>query len=597
MTREGIRKGIVRTLKILSITVATVTTVLVVLLFVLNSSFLQDKLKDYSTFLLSEKLQTEVSIDSANVNIFTQEIRLQNVGIKDLQQRDMLHIERLSVSFEWMPLLRKEVHIASATIKGLQASIYKASPDTAANYQFLVDAFKKDKTQADTTQRASEPKKKLKLDVRRIEAEDVSVTYNNSKIALAKLSFKESSLSHLEARMNFSGLRFTNDNHLPRKNAGKPHRGAFDAGHTDMTANGQIDIRCYGKDTLAATLLHLDATDMAAGIHLKNLTANLTANKREADLKQVFIELPNTTLEFDRAHFVLPSKKEQRQLSYSTSVITGQVLLKDIAKPFAPVLSAFGIPLELKVTMSGDDNSMSFQDISVRTTDGKLKISAHGGIKDLRDKYKMNIRFDIARMTATSGTAKHIINQFPIKKFMMKQVQALGNIKYKGNIAILWRKEQFSGKLNTELGALDFDFYIDENNKYVVGKASTADLDLSRAFDVKNLGHIVSSADFSFDISKTRTAMMRKKKGGKLPIGKVSADIDEVSWKKLKFRHLNTTIESDGATAEGKVVMMGKYIDKLCSFSFTSTDSINSKLKVKPGLKFHSKTTLMRDSR
>jgi hypothetical protein len=617
----------IRILKILCITVIAVTALLTVLTLVLNSSTFQNRLTSYSTSMLSQRLQTEVSVDSVSVGLFTQRILLRGVSVKDQQQRDMLQLGELAVSLEWLPLLKKEIRISSLKINHLHACLYKPLPDSVANYQFLIDAFRKDKPQPDsalvTAEPTAEPKKKLQLDIKRLEIADVSLTYNESSVTLGQLQFSETLFgSHKGLLMNmkasferqtkkgpqqcragidvlkveekdrkgtlhFSGLHFANDNHLPRKNKGKPTRGAFDDGHMDITANGQIDVHYLDKDTLVATLAHLEATDKDAGIHLKEVTADIQANKREVNLRQVTIRLPQTTLQFAEGHLVLPSKKEGRSLSYHTSIITGRVLLKDISKPFAPVLSQFSIPLRLKTRLKGDADGMEFRNVSVSTVDNGLQIAANGRIRHLSNKYKMTVHFDVSKMTAKRGKPKLIIDQFPVKKFMMKQVEAVGDIRYQGSFDVLWKKELFRGDLFTELGALNFDVSLDEVGKYVFGTARTQDLDLGRAFDVDGLGRVICKADFRFDISKPRTAQMRKEKGGKLPIGEVKADIDEASWKKVKVRHVVSTIVSDGALANGDVIIKGKRVDLLCSFSFTSTESVKSKLKVKPGIKFH----------
>ena len=46
-------------------------------------------------------------------------------------------------------------------------------------------------------------------------------------------------------------------------------------------------------------------------------------------------------------------------------------------------------------------------------------------------------------------------------------------------------------------------------------------------------------------------------------------------------------ITSDGAVAEGNIAIKGRHTDLLCAFSYTSTDSVNGKLKIKPGIRFH----------
>ena len=168
----------------------------------------------------------------------------------------------------------------------------------------------------------------------------------------------------------------------------------------------------------------------------------------------------------------------------------------------------------------------------------------------------------------------------------MKQLHALGNISYNGHFDVLWKKELFDGLLKTETGDLRFNLGLDEENKYVSGKVSTDSFELGRAMDMPGLGKIVCKANFKFDISKPRTAKMRKLKGGKLPIGHVDAEIEEAKYKLIRARRVFAEINSDGAVAEGKITVKGKYMDMLCSFSFTNTNEMQ-KTKVKPGIKFH----------
>ena len=80
---------------------------------------------------------------------------------------------------------------------------------------------------------------------------------------------------------------------------------------------------------------------------------------------------------------------------------------------------------------------------------------------------------------------------------------------------------------------------------------------------------------------------MRRQKGGKLPIGKVSALVDDCSYGGIHVRHISATINSDGAVASGDIRQHGNYRDLYCSFSFTNTDEMNKMKITHPGIKFH----------
>jgi hypothetical protein len=169
---------------------------------------------------------------------------------------------------------------------------------------------------------------------------------------------------------------------------------------------------------------------------------------------------------------------------------------------------------------------------------------------------------------------------------MMKQLHALGRFTYQGHFDVLWKKEQFGGVLNTVPGKLNVQLTLDELSKYVFGSVRTDSFELGKAMDMPDLGKIACKADFKFDISKPRTAQMRKVKGGKLPIGSVQADVQEGSFKKIKLRNIVAELESDGAVATGNITVKGKRVDVLCGFSFTNTNEMK-KTKIKPGIRFH----------
>ena len=79
---------------------------------------------------------------------------------------------------------------------------------------------------------------------------------------------------------------------------------------------------------------------------------------------------------------------------------------------------------------------------------------------------------------------------------------------------------------------------------------------------MKNLGPVVCTADFSIDISKQRTAAMRRQYGGKLPIGSVNAQIEDCSFKKIHFRNLLMNINSNGRGINSYGNKEEKYCDE-----------------------------------
>ena len=612
------------TLKVFGCVVAACLLLMVGTVLVLNTDTFQNKMLKRATSMLSDKLQTRVEIDSISIGLFSQKVNLYGLDIEDLQHRKMFQLDHLAVSVKLLPLLRNEVRITNASIDGIRAQLYKPKPDSAANYQFVIDAFKKDSTESHDKEIAKEDKnkKKLTLNLHKLSLSGIDVTYNDQAYKLQSLLYKKkgkdkhtatisdlqrSWVSHTKKgdidnrltigsvqltddgskrQATIDGIHFVTDNHQPRKNKGKPNRGAFDAGHLDIEATLKADIQSIQGDSVVATITQCNALDKGSGLTLKSLTSKVLVAKGVATLNDVVIQMPNTQLKIANATVQLPNKKLERPLEFSTSPIMGRVILKDIARPFSPTLSGFTIPLSLRVNFSGNAEQLTFQNVFVSTQDKLLTISANGSISGLKDKHDLNVRFHVNKMTAQGNIKERIINQFPVKKFMMKQLNNLGTIRYTGDFSVLYKKETFQGLLNTAAGNVNFNFSLDELNKYVYGTARTDSFMLGKVMEMPDIGMIACKANFKFDISKPRTAKMRQQKGGKLPIGEVDAEVYEAKYKKVKVRNVVADMKSDGAVAEGNLTMKGGRIDVLCGFSFTNTNEMR-KTKIKPGIRFH----------
>ena len=635
----------------------------------LNTDSVQNKLLKIATEELRMKLDTRVEIDSISINIFNLDLNLYGIKIDDRQQREMLRVEKISANLVLMKLLQQKIVIEQAKLIGAKALLLKPSKEEPANYQFVIDAFKKPK---DKTKEEKEKKKKSKskmeFDISALMLKDISVKHNELDIYLGEASYKkgwtndqtikidsvtlvcdttfkaglkpfsaslghlklngdleqqvfkadvydvfykwqslwkkrnimvdnQAAVGHLTVQANHGRYSATvkqahykNDNHLPRKNTGRPKRGFFDAKHLDVIADFHVVLDSISKNGITGQLNEFTAKDSITGIDVRKLQAKFKYEKDKVDLRDIFLQQKSTVLNITSGEIVLPSKKEGREFSYSTGVITGTAYLKDISRMFAPVLKNFTLPLNLSLTMKGTINSISFRNVKVSSNDKKLQLAATGGITDLKDKYKLHVRFDVNSMTAKTGMAEKIINQFATKKLMMTQLKNLGDISYTGSFDVLYKKEIFRGLMKTAAGSLNFEFALDELNKYVNGKVSSKNLQLGKVMNLKDLGPMDAAANFTVDISKPRTAQMRKVKGGKLPIGFFNATVNDVSYLGIHIRNLTATLNSDGAVATGDVYQSGRIRDLYFSFSFTDTDQMQKMKVTKSGLKFHKET-------
>ena len=626
------KRYLVISLKVLGGLLAFVVVVVLATTFIIHTGSFQSWMKSRATEYLTETLGTHVELDSVGFSVFDGDLFLFGLEVEDLQKRKMFDMDALEVHADLLPMLQNRVSVSSIEVRGLRANLYKERPDSAANFQFVLDAFKKDKKSKDKAKEKKDKKNTFELKLDNLELSDIELRYNQNHMKLKelrltgaeytggkleeipreklKIVIKDFETSWIgktkkgpvknflkvsEVRSKFpqvmvKGLHFKTDNSKPRRNTGRPKRGWFDAGHLDIVSDLDLTLKYLGKDSIAVWLDRGVARDAATGIDIRDLRAKARIVGKQVHLRDIMVQQINTTLNIDTAYIKLPNKKKNPADSlmyYSTSVITGRTQLRDISRPFAPVLSHFTLPLNLRTRLVGDANGMRFTDVFVFTDDKLLTINATGYITNLRDKYKLNVHFDVNKMAARGAIKTKIINQFVVKKFMMKQVDLLGTIGYIGSFDVLWKRVLFRGVLTSPHGNLDFNFMINSLTKYLTGAVRGKSVKLGKILDMPDIGDVGASANFQFDISKPRTAKMRRLKGGKLPIGHIDAVVDKASYKFIKVKDVKITIDSDGALATGHLFSPGKFVDLGCDFTFTNTDEMK-KTKIKPKMSIHS---------
>ena len=607
-------KGLRLVLKILAVIIAILVLITVI---IANSSFVQNKLVGLVTDALSKELNTEVKIDHVKLNLLSMSASIEGIKLKDQQQRDMLKVGRIWGHMRVLALLRGEILLRKCEVDDINALLIKPKDDPA-NYQFLLASTKKEKQPKDSTKKSA-----FRFDLKDAVVNGIHVKYNDKEYDLSQAFYNHwrgehtITVHHLKAdwqkqtkkalvkwhldsgtltasipdknkekiRVDIKGLELKSDCDLPRRNTGKPHHGAFDDRHFNLQADLGIDVVNIGKDSTQLKLTNGCVKDTIAGIDLTELKSDITISGKHITLANAVVQQVTTRLEIPKGHILLPDKEKGTSLSYYADSIKGRVMLKDISQPFAPVLHKFSIPLNLSVSLDGNGDGMLFKDIHVNTDDNKLTINSMGMLRNLKDGHKLSLHFEVYEMVAKPGIKHKIINQFTVKKYMMNQIFAMGLIRYAGSFDILWKRQQFRGLLDTEKGDIDFNFELDGINKYVTGNVSTDSLKLGELFQLEKIGNIDCSASFKIDISKTRTAIMRKQKGGKLPIGHVDADIKKIGYRNINMKNIVANIESDGAIANGDVTLKGNLTDLVLQFSFTNTDEMH-KMKIKPRLKF-----------
>ena len=582
--------------RILLITVASTIAAIILLLgataLLLNTHYVQQKLLHYATALLTERLNTRVDASSVYINILDTSLKLKGVCIDDQKGLPLLRINQLKAEMSLESLQERILAIEEVEVEGLETRLVKTDEDSVTNYQFLIDAFskkKQPKEQTDSTEK-KQGRWKVTFQPHHLKLTDIHVTHQSGKKTV-QAEMQQLDVSRKDEAYNFdlANLHLTTSNGRPHRHLRRPKGGFFDAGNLNLMVAAQGTLYPVDKDSLNITLTNATIQDSVAGINICDLHLNATTNRETLVVTEMGLKQGSTTLNIERADITLPNKKTGRELAYNSNSISGHVVLHDIAKPLVPALKEFHLPLQLNTEMSGTKEEMSFRNVRVNTDDNRLKIVANGHFDNLHDGKNIIVGFDVERLHAKQGMAEKVINQFIVKKLMMNQLRRLGDIRYRGHFDVVRKSETFKGRLTTNGGDLDFRFTIDGNKQRVRGYFSSKAIKVGDVMEMPRIGDVNCQASFDIDISKQRTAQIRRKKGGKLPIGSATATVNDCSYRNIHVKNVDIDIKCDGAEAMGTVVQQGKHRQIHCNFIYSENDP-KHKLRIKDaGISFRKK--------
>lgn len=132
--------------------------------------FLTTRVDNY----LEKKLQTRVDIGRIGFGL-SGNISLQNVYIEDKTKDTLVSGGAIKAHINFMKLFSNEVEVKDIELQNITAKIKRILPDTAFNYQFIVDAFATQNTQPVDTSSAP-----MKLNISDLTLDNVSLTYTDA---------------------------------------------------------------------------------------------------------------------------------------------------------------------------------------------------------------------------------------------------------------------------------------------------------------------------------------------------------------------------------------------------------------------------------
>lgn len=317
-----------RTIKII---IWTITGLYLTIVTLLHIPFIQNTIGECVGDALSAKLGTKVSIGRVDLG-FVNRIIIDDSQMLDQQNKQMLTVSRISVKVNLLALANGQIEITSAQFFGLNANLYKATPETKPNFQFVIDSL----ASKDTTKQQTP----INLQINSLIIRNSSVRYRLLSSASVANRFSPNDIEAQNISAHFIVNRITND-------------------------------------SLNVKVKRLSLNERC-GFTLRHLALNAIVSRSGAQIEKLHLELPNSTIESKRiaaTYRMNGDAPDMQSLRFEGTLNASRITPRDIAC-FVPQLRSFDMPLALSIGFNGTDNSLNVSHLDIENIDRSLVLNA-----------------------------------------------------------------------------------------------------------------------------------------------------------------------------------------------------------------------------
>ena len=373
---------------IIRIVVCTILGAYTFLLAILNFGPTERKLTQFVSHELSQKLHTEVSIGNIQVGLFNRLI-LNNVLIKDLQQKKLLQAGCISAKIELRSLLKDQLSLRTVSLLDTHITLYKSQADSAANYQFLIDAF---------TSKDNKKESNLNLRINSIILRRVNASYD-------ELYKPETPLA-----LNFSHLKV-------------------------KALNANISLKSITPDSVSLRVRSLAFTEKS-GVCLKNLHLKLNANRTSAHIEDFSLDMQQTHItqcDLLATYDVRKSFSNLfRTLRMGATFDHIQVNTNDI-RPFVKLPKDLNQTLQLSTTLFFTPERIQFSQLNIHNTDQSVLLNANVTLNRADNRIKA-VSLTFNKLHIGNQFTRLITHVFPIKTATANIIHQIGNVNANGSM-------------------------------------------------------------------------------------------------------------------------------------------------------------------
>jgi hypothetical protein len=495
-------KGIKKTLKIFGFSIAGIILFFSLIFILLRFSKIQNFIVQIVASELSDKLHTKVSVQKIDYTFFNSVV-LNGLYVEDLKKDTLLFADKVNANFDFWNFFHGKILFTSVEIDHFNGNLVI---DTAGhtNIDFIIKAFQKPKTN-DTT----------------------NVEYRIEKFKLINSSFSFTNLKHLKQLpinvLNANKLKFHN-------------------------INTEIAINIFNKDSLSLDLLKLNAIEKS-GFVLTDFSTQIRASLTKLQLPTFNIKLPNSELNLENLvlkYDSISSLEKMLEYVHVNIPINHSFIKFSDLNQLVPELKNFKGQATFNGKISGRLSSLKFQKIEIKYGKSFL-LKADLDINGLPNLNEAFIYGKINDLQVEKNDLQDFVSDVSKKPFLLpRELNQLGQIKYKGNLTGFLSNLVVYGNLNTNVGSITTDILLKFENDLkdlaFNGTVKSNNFQLGKMLNNKQLGNVV------FDIKTVGT-----KKSMASFQGKITAKVSEFKFNDYIYKDLQLSGDYDGSGFDGKV--------------------------------------------
>ena len=398
---------------------------------------------------LSSALGSELSIGRINLG-FLNRIIIDDLKVNDLSGRDMLKVTRLSAKFDFLPLLEGKVSISNIQLFGFDIRLSKDTPESAPNFQFIVDAFK--------------PREK------KTKKTDLDLRINSLLIRRGRLSYDV--LSEKQTPGKFNARHIALDNII-----------------------ASISLKALRNDSINASVKRLSITEANSGFDLDKLTLKVLGNEEGMRVENFAINLPRTSIEADTILIRYDSldafKNILQEVDFSFRMKPSQITLRDLSA-FLPALKPFEEPLQMEIEADGSIDRLNCPRLYISSSKKHFHLKGNASFQDLAHPADAYVFAGLSSLHADREGLAFLLRNFGAAN--VSTIQNLGSVSFQGQLSGYFTDLVTYGRIRTDLGSLNTDIKItsDKQAGYLAysGKIKTEDFELGSLIHNEKLGKI-----------------------------------------------------------------------------------------------------------